>query len=158
MRRICFVMLALLLFLGGCKGNTPREKVEVMTGVERVQSVLGGKERFAVADEAFVTANFDPDSLAQHTVLFESDGAYGELGIFSAKDGKAVALEQAVRAYLAREAEAIRSLASLYPADELQARISCYEEAIVGREGEIVYYFALPREQAQRALAALFEK
>ena len=158
MKKLCWMLMAILLLLGGCKGNEKVGKTEALTGVERVQSVLGGKERFTTADEAFVEANFDAGSLAFHTVLFENDGAYGEIGVFSAKDGKAVALEEAVRAYLAREAEAIRSLASLYPADELEARLSCYEKAIVGREGQLVYYFALPLEQAQRAFSAFFAK
>ena len=158
MRKFCWMLLAILLLLGGCKGKEAVGKSEALMGVERVQSVLGGKERFVVADEAFVEGNFDVDSLAFHTVLFESDGSYGELGVFSAKEGKAAALEVAVRAYLAREAEAIRTLASLYPADELEARLSCYEKAIVGREGELVYYFALPYEQAQRAFSAFFAK
>lgn len=158
MKKLCWVFFIPLLIFSGCTGRTSNENIEVLSGVERVQAALGGKERFSEADNAFVTTHFDADALLDHVVLFESDGAYGELGVLHAKKGEEATLERAVRAYLSREAQAIRSLASLYPAEELEARLACYEQALVGREGALVYYFALPREEAERAKGALLSK
>ncbi len=158
MKKLCWGLFALLLLFGGCKRVASDGNTSVLSGVERVESVLGGKERFSMADEAFVGTNFDLDTLGDYVVLFESDGGYGEVGLFTVKEGDTASFERAVRDYLSREEEAIRSLAALYPAEELQARLACYEEALVGREGTLVYYFALPREQAQRAKTALLAK
>ena len=155
MKRAMFLLLALVALLVSCQKETPH--VTSLEGeAERVMASIGGKERFLVADEDFVTSNFATTvTPLSATVCFLREGA-GEFGLFLLPDGKSAAAQLlVVEAYLQTEGEALRSLAALYPTGELEARLSLYEKALVGKKGALVYYFALPTAEAERAIAAL---
>ncbi len=152
MKRVMFLMLALSLLLFGCRSKLTDGKSEVMSDAVQIQDVLGGKERFDVADEDFVATSFEDRVFEESAVYFVRDG-FGEFGAFLLPSAaEAAAFEGTVRTYLAREAEAIRSLAALYPAEELEARLACFEGASILRRGAAVYYFALPREDISLAM------
>lgn len=151
MKRTLIVLLLISLLLVGCSEKTADGKSEVESDVARIQDVLGGNARFEKADEDFIATSFEDRSFEEQHVCFVRDG-FGEFGVFLLPSAaEAAAFEGTVRGYLDREAEAIRSLAALYPAEELQERLSCFEDAKILRHGAAVYYFALPREEAARA-------
>ncbi len=152
MKQMLFLVLIISLLLVGCRGKVADGKSEIASDVTEIQEVLGGKERFDAADEDFVATSFEDRAFEERGVYFMRDG-FGEFGAFLLPSAaEAAAFEGTVRAYLAREAEAIRSLAALYPAEELEARLACFDEASVVRRGAAVYYFALPREDTSRAM------
>ena len=154
MKRMIFFLLGISLLLVGCSGKVTDGKSEVTSNVAQIQEVLGGKERFEAADEDFIATSFEERAYEERAVYFERDG-FGEFGVFVLPStAEAAAFEKTVQSYLAREAEAIRSLAALYPADELEERLYCFENAGVVRRGSAVYYFALSREEQTRAMRA----
>ena len=70
-------------------------------------------------------------------------------------DVKKSGFKESLRDYLRNEQEALSSLAELYPAEELEERLALYENATVGSEGMLVYYFVLDKKETQKALEAL---
>ena len=155
MKRVLFLMLACSLLLCGCKDGIKDGKSEVASDVARIWEVLGGKDQFEEADADFIATSFEDRTYRERIVCFRREG-FGEFGAFLLPSAaEAVAFEGSVKRYLSREAEAIRSLASLYPAEELEERLACYDEAKVLRRGAAVYYVALPRAEADRAMQAV---
>lgn len=155
MKRLAIFIVALLFLFVSCQNK--ETKIESLSGeAERVMAALGGKERFIVADEDFVISNFETagESFGA-TVCLLREGV-GEFGLFLLPDAKSAAnFLVLVQKYLANEGDAIRSLAALYPAEELEKRLATYDKALVGKKGTLVYYFALPEEEAEIAIAAL---
>lgn len=155
MKRMILLALSISLLLVGCGRKATDGKKEITSDVAEIQAVLGGKERFDEADEDFIATSFEDRAFEEQGVYFMCDG-FGEFGTFLLPSAaEAAAFEGAVRAYLDREAEAIRSLAALYPAEELEARLACFDDAKILRRGAAVYYFALPREDMNRAVRAV---
>ena len=91
------------------------------------------------------------DTLVGKGVVYFGDDDIYELGVFRLESTAAVneALTS-IRAYIAEEKEALSSLASLYPSEELTERLWCYDHAKAERRGTLVYYFIMDAE----ALAA----
>ena len=115
------------------------------------------KESFYEADEDFIADNFGELPYVQEAKVFLGSGEkMQEFGIFRLTDRqKASELKMILKDYLATEKEALTSLSTLYPAEELSARLAAYEGAHVGSEGMLVYYFVLECAQAKVALEAL---
>ncbi len=121
---------------------------------ERVAAALD-TERFVRADEDFIRTNFGNEGLKEGAVFFERDGI-GEWGVFELEDrAAALAFQENVRQYLQIEREAVESLAQLYPAEELDARLSLYENAVVDSQNVTVYYLLLSHAEQGQILAAL---
>ena len=155
-KRIFCLLICLSLFFCACQGE--KESTSSLSGaVRRVQNALGGKENFYEADEDFIADNFGELPYVQEAKVFLGSGEMTqEFGIFRLTDRqKASELKMILKDYLSAEKEALTSLSALYPAEELSARLSAYEEAHVGSEGMLVYYFVLERTQAKMALEAL---
>ena len=94
--------------------------------------------------------------LEESTVCFGAEGKSREFGVFRLSDrSKASEFKQSLRSYLQAEKEALSTLAELYPVEELAERLALYENATVGSEGMLVYYFVLDKKETDKALQAL---
>lgn len=157
MRRVAVFLLALLLLLPSCHSASAVEIGEIEHALLRVQNALGGKDRFIVADSDFAETNLgNPEYLKEGVICFGDDDETREIGIFRLEDRrKAAEFKQTLRDYLQSEAQALSSLAALYPAEELEARLKLYENASVGSEGMLVWYFVLDDTDKEKALGAL---
>lgn len=156
MKRFLLCILPLLLLLGGCH-RAPQAAVDTLEErVERIEGALG-KERFLQADEDFIETNLQEAHCMENGAIYLADqGDFGEWGVFQLKDASdAARFKQSLRSYLDEEYEAIRSLAELYPAEELEQRLAIYRDAVIGGKGAFVYYFALGKRQNADAIAAL---
>ena len=160
-KRIFLCLTAVFCLAGAlCACRKTEDTPDLPTALARVQEALGGEETFIAADDDFVATNFgEPAHLSQSRVCFDAGGAAREIGLFLLDDpAEAAGFEKKIRAYLETEAEALASLAALYPAGELENRLALYKNAAVGSRGALVYYFVLDHNDAQKALAALAEK
>lgn len=158
MRRLLsfFLLLPFLLSLPSCqKGDAAITPIGA--AAERVQSVLGGKSAFVEADADFIETNLGaPSYLAEGGVFFSESEKNREFGLFRLNDRThAEEFKESVRRYLAGEYEALRSLSALYPAEELEERLSLYRDATVGSEGMLVYYFVMSKPDKDKAIEAL---
>ncbi len=157
MRKIGLVLLMLCMIFGGCSAQRGAEERSLDSEVARVEQALGS-ERFLRADEDFTKTNFGAHATGPGAVFFEEDGI-GEWGMFWVGDAaKSAALKAQLREYLATQKSAVQSLAELYPGDELQERLSLFENASVGSEGGLVWYFALKKQDVALAEQCLREK
>ncbi len=153
--RCLAALLALLLLLGGCTREARSDEAELEASAAKVLESLGGKERFLRADDDFTEMNFSADYIEERAVYLAEDGI-GEWGLFSLRDtAQSRACREMLADYLENERAAIESLAALYPADELQERLALYQNAQVGADGALVWYFALPASESNLALRAL---
>ncbi len=153
----CFVfILALLALLPSCNRATAMEQT-LSEAVTRIQNALADDKDFILADEDFTTDNIGaPAYLEESAVCFGVEGKSREFGVFRLSDRtKANEFKASLRAYLQNEREALSSLADLYPAEELEERLSLYENATVGSEGMLVYYFVMDKKDTDKALQAL---
>ena len=151
MKYFALILLIFCMILSGCGRNGAAEERSLDAEVARIEAALGGPQRFVRADEDFTTNNFGKGVNGPGAVFFEEDGI-GEWGVFVVSDAaKSAALKTQLREYLDTQKNAVRSLADLYPGDELQERLSLFENASVGGEGGLVWYFAL--SEHDRALA-----
>ena len=160
-KRIFLCLTAVFCLVGAlCACRKTKDTPDLPGTLARVQGALGGEEAFIAADEDFIATNFgEPAYLSQSRVGFDAGGATREIGLFLLDDpAKTAEFEERVRAYLTREAEALASLAALYPAGELENRLALYKNAAVGSKGAMVYYFVLDQKDTRKALAALSEK
>ena len=108
-----------------------------------------------MADEDFIHTNFRSNGLVEGMVLFENDGL-GEWGVFQLKErGMVSAWHEMIERYLHTEREAVAALARLYPAEELEMRLSLYDNAVIDSQGNTVFYLILTEAQKHQALAAL---
>lgn len=161
MKRIFLCLTAVFCLAGAlCACRKAEDTPDLPTAFARVQQALGGAETFVTADDDFIATNFgEAEYLSQSRVCFDAGGATREIGLFLLNDPAKVAeFEERIRAYLKKEAEALASLAALYPAGELENRLALYQNAAVGSKVALVYYFVLERADAQKALAVLSEK
>jgi hypothetical protein len=156
MKKICLILLILPLLLTACRGEPAAPQAPLEQTAGQIREALGNAH-FVAADEDFIQTNFsNSGSLCGGLVFFGDEDTAGEWGVFLADSAAhAAACEAQLREYLQTEREAIASLASLYPAQELQERLALYENATVGSSGTTVYYFALNKELRTRALRAL---
>ena len=137
MKRLFLLSAALLLALSACnaKASAPAKK--------SAQELLAQDTAdYFVADEDFVATNFGcHDYLVSAKVYLSKSGDGREFGFFELTDREySVQMQQIIKDYLASEEQSIRSLAALYPADELQARLARFAKATVASEGVLVYY------------------
>ena len=125
--------------------------------VTRIQSAISSVSDFVMADEEFTADHIgSPSYLQESAVCFGAEGKTREFGIFRLSDrSKASEFKQSLRSYLQAEKEALSALAELYPAEELEERLALYENATVGSEGMLVYYFVLDKKETDKALQAL---
>jgi hypothetical protein len=155
MKKITAIWL-LLLLLAGCQ-RTSAADIPLSDAMHRVQGALGGAAGFTLADEDFAALNFgEIEGVEAAMICFDSGNDTREIGVFRLNDrrlaGKA---KEKIEKYLKTEENALASLAHLYPAEELERRLSLYKNATVGSEGMLLYYFVLEPKDAQKALAAL---
>ena len=153
----CFVfILALLALLPSCKRASAIEQTLSET-VSRIQNAIADDKDFVMADEDFTADHIGaPTYLEEGAVCFGAEGKTREFGVFRITDrSKAAEFKESLHEYLNNEKEALSSLAQLYPAEELEERLSLYENATVGSEGMLVYYFVLDKKETDKALRAL---
>ena len=154
-KRIAF-LLAIFLFLPAChRAEAANSSLEVLS--TRILNAVSDKEAFVAADEDFLSDNFGSfDYIEDSNIFLDSDNATREFGIFRITDRrKATEFKQAVQEYLSNEQKALESLAALYPTQELESRLSLYQNATVGNEGMLVYYLVLNKEETRKAIEAL---
>ena len=156
MKKGCILLLAFLLLFCSCSRTSAIEQTLSAT-VKRIQNAISDVEDFILADEDFTTDNIGtPAYLEESAICFGAEGKTREFGVFRLSDrSKAAEFKERLRAYLKNEKEALSSLADLYPAEELEERLSLYENATVGSEGMLVYYFVLDKKETAKALEAL---
>lgn len=143
------LFLALTLLLFGCsqKENFPTTPDEAAT---TALSELSKGRTFTRADADFIETNFGSENIEDAAVYFAEDGT--ELGFFSVDPSKKEALILTIRAYLSSEEESVRQLASLYPADDLDARLSRFKSAEVGSLGDTLVYYLLTDAESTRKI------
>ena len=156
MKKCCVLILATLLLFSACS------RAEALEGtlssiVSRVQNAISKAADFVTAEEDFAADHIgSPAYLEEGVVCFGADGKAREFGVFRLADRtKAAEFKESLRSYLKNEKEALSSLAELYPAEEIEARLALYENATVGSEGMLVYYFVLDEKETAKALQAL---
>ena len=156
MKKGCVLLLAFVFLLSSCNRVAAIEQT-LSVAVTRIQNAISDVKDFVLADEDFTADNIgSPAYLAESAVCFGAEGKSREFGVFRLSDRtKAAEFKQSLRIYLQNEREALSSLAHLYPAEELEERLSLYENATVGSEGMLVYYFVLDQKETEKALEAL---
>ena len=156
MKKGCILLLAMLLLLPSCKRAAAMEQTLSAT-VTRIQNAIADDKDFILADADFTADNIgSPAYLAESAVCFGTKEKSREFGVFRLSDRtKAAEFKESLRDYLQNEREALSSLADLYPAEELEERLWLYENATVGSEGMLVYYFVLDKKETEKALEAL---
>ena len=55
-----------------------------------------------------------------------------------------------IKNYIKAESEQVKTLAALYPAEELEARLARYEKATIGSKGKLVYYIVADRPISEK--------
>ena len=156
MKKSCILLLVLLLLLSSCNRASAIEQT-LSTTVSRIQNAIADNKNFVLADADFTADNIgSPAYLKESAVCFGAEGKPREFGVFRLSDRtKAIEFKESLRTYLENEREALSSLAHLYPTEELTERLSLYENATVGSEGMLVYYFVLDEKETKIALEAL---
>ncbi len=156
MKKCCILLLACLLLFSACT-RAEAAKQTLSAVVARIQNAISAVSDFVTADEDFTADHIGaPAYLEESVVCFGAEGKTREFGVFRLTDrSKAGEFKEALRTYLKNEREALSSLSELYPAEELEERLALYENATVGNEGMLVYYFVLDKKETQKALDAL---
>ena len=156
MKKCCLWVIAALLLFSACSRAQGLEDT-LSSLVSRVQNAISKATDFVTAEEDFTADHIGtPDYLDEGVICFGADGKTREFGVFRLTDRtKAAEFKESLRAYLRNEQEALSSLAELYPAEEIEERLALYENATVGSEGMLVYYFVLDEKETDKALQAL---
>lgn len=156
MKKRCLLLLAFLLLFSACA------RAEALEGtlsalISRIQNAISDTADFVMAEQDFTADHIgSPAYLEESAVCFGAEGKTREFGIFRLTDRtKAAEFKDALRTYLKNERDALSSLAELYPAEEIEERLALYENATVGSEGMLVYYFVLDKKETDKALEAL---
>ena len=156
MKKRCLLLLAFLLLFSACA------RAEALEGtlsavISRIQNAISDTADFVMAEQDFTADHIgSPAYLEESAVCFGAEGKTREFGIFRLTDRtKAAEFKDALRTYLKNERDALFSLAELYPAEEIEERLALYENATVGSEGMLVYYFVLDKKETDKALEAL---
>lgn len=154
MKQLVTVFL-LLLLLCSCQKGQPDANVADVAG--RVLDVCGDTPSFLAADPDFVTTNFGEADFVEDAAIYMSEDFDGtEFGIFRLTDTKhEKEMLSLIRAYIQSEREAVESLAALYPAEELSARLARFDNAVVGTSNGVVYYLLMDAPLLERAKSAL---
>ena len=155
MKRLLYLGFVLVLALGACARQS-KGVLDFDSATQEISAAYGEKEGFVRADEDFVLTNFGAPDYVTDSAVFLSDT--GEIGIFALSDAKhAPKMQKTIEEYLTLERESVVSLAELYPADELSARLARFDSARVGAVGSTVYYYMLDANAAT-AVEKLFRK
>ena len=153
MKRVLSMLCLCLLFLGGCQRTravtaTPQELAA------RVTEALQDEMPFTAADEDYIDSNFEGLS-GKGAVYFGDGDDVCEFGVFLLEGtAKSTALS-ILRAYITTETEALASMAALYPSEELQERLLCYQNAYVGENQGYIYYLVMDEDEMITARAVL---
>ena len=151
MKKICFLLMLLFLF-SGCS----REGMDMTPekAAEMVLTEYGERTHFVRAEEDFLTTNFGShDYVRDAAVYFSEDGDGSEFGFFRlSSEQYSAEMIDAVQAYIDSERQSVRSLAALYPADDLSLRLQRFDNATVGHMGDLVYYFITEKDVATSAV------
>ncbi|MBQ8356782.1 MAG: DUF4358 domain-containing protein [Clostridia bacterium] len=152
MKRFCFLLIALLLLLPSCGRRA--DELSLAKATDMVLTEYGDNASFVRADGDFITTNFgNREDVAESAVYFSESGDGTEFGFFRMSDAAHCGdMESDVRAYIASERQSVESLAALYPADDLNARLKRFDNATVGTVGNIVYYFITEPTIAKNAV------
>ena len=154
MKRAIIVVLALLLVLCACEKEKRVPTIEEVS--EAVLSSLKDKGSFVLADEDFEESNFDLDEQTSEVRIYIDEGR--EIGIFKLESNSdAARVERGIRDYIAGEKESISSLLELYPSEELAARRSRYENAIVLSRNGYICYLVLEKNELETAKQAFLQ-
>ena len=160
MKRFLWILMVFSLFLTGCGKQATTQTPDALSAaiLEHLPDM-----KFTPCDGDYVENGFDFAEFPTAYALCFGEEFGMEIGVFSFENqGAAWAGAEAVKAYLAREEQAVRDLSALYPANELTARLSRYQSATVHVRGNTVAYFLLPdtaRTTAETAfLQAVKEK
>ena len=141
MKKIIFLLLPILVLLGGCS-----QASEKVTDLESIQARIAQSTELAKlqrADEDFVSSNFGSLDFVQSSAVYFSDRG-DEIGLFLLQNAKRESeMRSRIEQYLESERAAVSSLAALYPADELKQRLVRFDRAEIGTVGTLVYYFLL---------------
>ncbi|MBE6629290.1 MAG: hypothetical protein E7624_00390 [Ruminococcaceae bacterium] len=156
MKKWMIFWLSLALLLPSCRrAEAAGGSLDIL--VTRVQNAISSEEDFVIADADFTVDHFGEPTFLQDAIVALGNGKKTrEFGLFRLKDRtKAAELKASVRQYLKGEQEALISLSALYPTEELEARLALYQNATVGSEGMLVYYFVLDKKETKLAIEAL---
>lgn len=156
MKKRCLLLLAFLLLFSSCARAEAFEGT-LSAVISRIQNAISDTADFVMAEQDFTADHIgSPAYLEESAVCFGAEGKTREFGIFRLTDRtKAAEFKDALRTYLKNERDALSSLAELYPAEEIEERLALYENATVGSEGMLVYYFVLDKKETDKALEAL---
>ncbi len=156
MKKGCILLLAFVLLFSSC-ARAEALGQSLSAAVSRIQNAISSVGDFVAAEEDFTADHIgSPDYLEEGVVCFGTEGKPREFGVFRLSDrSKAGEFKESLRTYLENEREALSSLAELYPAEEIEERLALYENATVGSEGMLVYYFVLDKKETDKALEAL---
>lgn len=155
-RFVLFLLLFTLLFAGCTKREKGAPAADLVA--DSVIDALHGEARFHAADADYTEMSFDFAPLPTESALYFGEEFGVEIGVFSFESAAAAERGAAtIKNYLSREADAVRDLAALYPADELTARLARYAHATVLVEGNTAAYFLLPDTERPLAEEAFLE-
>ena len=148
------LMIVTLLCIAGCARQG--DLIDMETATRAVQNEYGD-DSLVRAEDDLVRANFGDLDYVQEAAVYYTENADGtEFGFFKLSDKKfAPQMEAVIKEYLKTEREAVESLAALYPAEELSARLARFDNATVGRLGNIVYYCIADGATVKRLTDAL---
>lgn len=156
MKKILIIVFALLPMLCAC--NHDKKSPDIGTVSEALLSCAEEKEALVLADDDFEESNFDLDEQTDEVRIYIDEGR--EIGIFRLEaDGDATSVERRIRDYIASEKEAISSLLELYPSEDLSAKLSRYQNAVVLSKNGYVCYLILEKDElaaAEQAFLQLF--
>ena len=152
MKRSLIVLLALMALLVACE-RAPKD-IDIKTLGDTVMGALGDSIALTLADDDFAEVNLTcDDELGECRIYL---GETGEVGLLRlCEDGNAATVEAAVKKYLESEIRSTTSLLELYPSEVLEERLAHYQNATVLHRGRYVCYFALSREENEKAKKAL---
>jgi hypothetical protein len=159
MKKTLCLFLLLVLLLAGCqRASADVEALAPSDLAQQLLKAIDDADELTMADRDYMETNF-PAIADQGVVYFGSDDDVCEFGIFQfASTAAASAAEAQIKSYIETEKEALTSLSALYPSDDLNERLWCYNHAQIGRIGETVYYLIMDAESladAERALKAI---
>lgn len=138
MKKLC-LLFPLLLLLCACA----QKPTVTLAKVEAAALSSYGADDYFLADGDYVTASFPDARHLKHARIYlskENDGR--EFGIFELSDSRYISeTVGAIRRYLENEEQSVRSLASLYPAAELAARLNRLDRVRIECAGNVISYY-----------------
>ena len=154
MKRFLIGFLALSALFSACSREMKDPSIQTVSGA--VLESLDSAPTLTLTDDDFAEVNLTCDEELDECRIYL--GEAGEIGILRLdEDGNAAAVEQAVKEYLDRESRSTTSLLELYPSEVLEERLAHYQGATVVHRGRYVCYFALSREENEKAKKAFLD-